>query len=436
MVFWNKNKTDGWYKRKPYRHFDAPLSFEKALTIVSNPQEIAKHSFYPFLTYTQAERKLKRTKLKNKPTQKERPIRYAAHVDGYIYAYYAKKLTELYEQALLKEGLGNCILAYRKGIGSNIEFARCAIEEIKKRKNCVAMTCDISSFYEKLDHAHLKKQWCNLINCEQLPEDHYKIFKSITHYSFVNEAACYKVLGIDGSKKNIKRSRLCSPLEFRGKIRNGGLIEKPFSKSEMRVGIPQGTSISPCLSNIYMLPFDIRMGKAANKIGGYYRRYSDDIIWICDEKYREKVLTFIKNELKKVGEQLLINDNKTTITFFKEAENETLVTNGSKFQYLGFTFDGKNVCIRSSTLSKYWRKVTFGIRKLVSRRNKGKTKKTSLMIRKFYNKYTHQGKCNFISYSRRSHKIMDSRSIKKQIKNHPDTIKRKILHEHNKKEEW
>ena len=423
-------KRDGWYKKKGYPHFDYPLSFEKALKIVADPEQVAKHSFYPFLAYTKKERKLKRVMKRGKTSNKEREIRYASHVDGYIYAYYAKQLSQKYEDELNKLGLTNNVLAYRKDIGSNIDFFDAAKSEIGKRKTCVALTCDISGFYDSLDHNHLKEQWCRVLGTKSLPADHYNIFKSITRYSRVDRDECYEALGEEKhSKKNSKLKSppnpLCAtPLEFRIKIRSAGLI-KPANRD---FGIPQGSPISACLSNIYMIPFDIIMQKAAERIGGYYRRYSDDILWIFEEQHLEKLNEFLTNEIKKAGEKLEINPSKTTITHFQEMPDGSITAKGSIFQYLGFTFDGANVHIRSGTMSKYYRKATFGIRRARKHARDAAENggSSDIFKRKVYRQYTHLGRRNFLSYAKFSQNIMKSESIKKQVGRHWRVIQKKL----------
>lgn len=432
-----KKKPGGWYQKKKYPHFDLPLSFEEAQNLVTIPEMVARHSFYPFLAYIKEDRKLKRVQNRKKSSKKPRPIRYASHKDGYIYAYYSMQLSQLHVAKLKEMQLDECVLAYRRDLGlSNIEFAHNAIEQIRQRGNCVVVTCDISGFYDSLDHQNLKKQWCEVLGVEQLPDDHYNIFKSVTRYALVNRDECYDALGVQKrTKENPKPTPtpkpLCaSPAEYRERIRGAGLVRRNVGKDgvPLTYGIPQGSPISSCLSNIYMLPFDRIMQKAANKIGGYYRRYCDDILWICDESQLETLQKFLSDEIQKVGAQLSINPDKTTITHFSAADDDTITAQGDIFQYLGFTFDGKNAHIRPGTMSKYWRKVTFGIRraKKMAQSAADNGGNPKVFKRKIYRKYTHLGNRNFISYAQRSQKIMESASIKKQVSRHWDMIQQKL----------
>ena len=415
-------KKEGWYQRKPYPHFDRPLSFKNAVKFVENSDYIKEHAFYPFLAYDKKERKVKRVKERNKPNNKTRLIRYAAHLDGYIYAYYSHKLAYLYEQKLTGLGLKDCVLAYRKGIGENITFSNNAIKEIKRRGSCVALTYDVSGFYDSLDHKLLKEQWCSVLNQTRLPKDHFNIYKSLTRYSFVDRNECYEILGI---KKEDFKSLLKKPLckdaaEFRRKIRKNKLIKR----NNNDYGIPQGSPLSACLSNIYMLSFDSKMQAFANEINGYYRRYCDDILWICDKKHSVRINDFLEKEIKEAGGNLSLNNDKKTETEFSPSIDGSLKSDGDLFQYLGFTFNGKNIHMRSSTMSRYHRKIIGGVKYAKFRAWRAASKE--IFKRNIYNKYSHLGKNNFITYANRSKEMMKSNSIKGQIRNHMNKIKKRI----------
>ena len=78
-----------WYKSRKYLHFDRPVSQQAAQDYVLSPQNVATHSFYPFITYTSVVLKYKldgdRGVLLKNP--KPRPISYSAHMDSHIYSY-------------------------------------------------------------------------------------------------------------------------------------------------------------------------------------------------------------------------------------------------------------------------------------------------------------------------------------------------------------
>ena len=175
-----------WYKPRGYVHFDEPLSRVSAERLVVNASEITKHAFYPFLRYTVETKKIKKdaiTGLVVLQDPKKRPISFAAHADAHIYSYYCYILTKHYEERINEFGLGDSILAFRSLGKSNIDFANQAFERINTLGGCVAFATDISSFFDHLNHLHLKKAWTALLGVPQLPPDHYAVFKSCLLYT-------------------------------------------------------------------------------------------------------------------------------------------------------------------------------------------------------------------------------------------------------------
>jgi hypothetical protein len=123
-----------WFRARKYLHFDSPIRYHQALQIVTNPQTVAQHSFYPLITYQISSEKIKRdidTGRLVKKT-KDRPIAYASHVDSHIYNYYGLQLSRLYEVEIEKRGVEKSILAFRSLGKSNIDFAADVFQEIKK----------------------------------------------------------------------------------------------------------------------------------------------------------------------------------------------------------------------------------------------------------------------------------------------------------------
>lgn len=168
-----------WYKQRGYLHFDIPVSLPHALDIVSNPNYIASHSFYPFINFTALSFKIKKDPVNGSLQKSEKPraIAYSSHIDSHIFAYYAATLEILYEIQIQNHDLHKNVLAFRKLNKSNIEFAFDAFEQIRKRKDCSAVALDLSKFFDTLDHNLLKDAWCRLLGTEILPNDHYAVFK-------------------------------------------------------------------------------------------------------------------------------------------------------------------------------------------------------------------------------------------------------------------
>jgi len=447
---------------KRYPHFDKYLPEEEILRIVSDPQRVAANSFFPFILYDQITERFGRT-------SKGRPIRYAARRDAYIFSYYRHVLSALYEEKLQKLGISDHPIAYRKipvqassNIGKcNIHFAKESFIKILEMGSCYAIALDISGYFESLDHSKLELLWIELLNMKELPADHKAVFNAITKYAVVDRDQCYERLGYIGEVEvnGIKKRgftinpraipmQLCSMKDFRDKICGADKnYPKLIKQNKDNFGIPQGSPMSDLLANIYLINFDKEMSDFSRKIGAYYRRYSDDILLICPAAPEMLCMAIdkIKSCIQKSGDHLQIKDSKTNITQFSIGCGTLISTtiqpsNKQKpFEYLGFAFDGYVVKLRDSTTSKYYRKMTFGIRKeaenLVAR-YPGKTpeeivERANLIplyqqygrIDEFNNSSSYE-EWNFWTYTKRSADIMQplNNIILHQLRNHKKKI--------------
>ncbi|MRJ41635.1 MULTISPECIES: antiviral reverse transcriptase Drt2 [Idiomarina] len=400
-----------WFKRRGYLHFDAPLGVAKATKLVRNTKAVSKHAFYPLLRYEVISKKLKRNADgKLKPEPKVRPISYAAHADSQIYSFYANQLAEAYERKLASLGISECVLAFRKLRKSNIEFARDAFSEISSMGRCSAVAIDISKFFDTINHQHLKRSWCDVIGRGKLPNDHYAVFKSLTKFSFCNRDAVYKTFQISSNNPWNGRQRICEPAEFRKRVRDSGLI----TTNKDIFGIPQGTPLSALLSNIYMIDFDRQMKALAKECGGSYRRYCDDMLFIVKRGCEARVESQADSELTKLG--VVINPKKTEIRHFWRYGG--VQTANAPLQYLGFTFDGQRILLRSAALAKFSGRMNKAIR-LVSRALENQLDEgedVRLRKKKLYERYSHLGHRNFIRYGLRAADKMHSKAIKRQLK--------------------
>lgn len=352
---------ENWqYKPRNYLHFDLKLSEKDAIELVTSSEQVALHSFWPFIHFEKKVLRYKKTEQKNelgksvrKISEKTRDLYYAAHSDSAIYSYYSYLLMLKHEELLMKESLSDSIIAYRKFPEKkcNIHFANEAFLQIGQNGNNVAIGFDIEGFFDNLDHQVLKEQWLNLLNLKLLPIDHYAIFKSVTKFAYVNRNEVYSILGIS-QRYRLKIPRLCSPLDFRKKIVN--LIKTNRDPN----GIIQGSPISALLSNIYMIPFDINVYKKCQEFGAVYRRYSDDILIICKPEHREELIKLVKEEIQK--RKLTINDAKTVCSIYSTTNKGFQAD--KPFQYLGFTFDGHRRLVRSQTLGKFYRRMKQSVR--------------------------------------------------------------------------
>lgn len=410
-----------WYKPRKYLHFDRPLGQKPAFDYVSSPQKVATHSFYPFITYTSV---ILKYRLDNDrgifvKNPKPRPISYSAHLDSHIYAYYCFLLSELYEQELARRGLHTSVLAFRSiDAKSNIHFAHDAFTEIKARGECCVLAFDVEKFFDRLDHARLKGAWAKLLGVEKLPADHFAVFRAITKSSSVDKVALYSKLGISIHNPRVEDKRLCSPRQFRDEVRDGGLLA---INQESR-GIPQGSPISALLSNIYMLEFDLSLLSKLFVDEAVFYRYCDDILIICDLEKEDEIFDFVDAKIRGMG--LSLQHKKTEVRQFRfDAAGK--LRSDKPVHYLGFSFDGQREHIRSSSITRYYKKLRKRIwvsKKAMDRCNELRAGRgelpRELFLRTIYRGYSYLGRRNFISYGFRAAKIMDSQSIRKQLRSH------------------
>ncbi len=374
---------------KHYPHFDAPISIREIKRLVNDPGRVATNAFYPFLLYHEKWR-LYRSANAVRPEEKSRPIRYGARRDASIFTHYRRKLAGYYEERLRNLGISQCPIAYRKirksnGTGGkcNIDFAKDAFDQIDRLGNCVAIALDIKSYFENLEHSLIKQIWCDLLGVDELPPDHYAVFKNITKYRFVDQMEVFRRLNylgtIERAGKTIEEfkvtyrdmpKQLCSPEDFRAKICGGNpAYPSLIKKNTEPYGVPQGAPISDLIANFYLMEFDCSMHQYAMQYDGLYMRYSDDILVVLpgDEADANAAVCFSTDKIREHGDQLQINEEKTCVIKFQQRNNQLTYQHIKQRQnepakngleYLGFRYDGRKVYIRDSTISKFYRKIS------------------------------------------------------------------------------
>lgn len=411
-----QTKQDGWYSKRSFPHLDLPLSFEKAEELVTDPTRVAQHPFRPFIGFTDKKRRFT-PKAKKKYKVKKRPIRYCSHWDGYIHAYYAKLLSEKYEDYLDKSSFGKSVIGYRAGLGSNIHMAKNAFNELKMRTASCAIAIDISDFFGSIDHQVLLDNIKRVLGCNRLPADWFAVYRSMTRYAWVESSELADRLEFDPKKPP---KPLCSTKEFRALRSNDGDFVKKWTE---RHGIPQGSPISAVFSNIYMIDFDAACHEYISRLNGYYRRYSDDIFVVADPKHRNEIEEFISKEIRKLGTAIVISREKTEVSYFERSPTGDLVCD-RPITYLGFTFDGRRTTLRSRTLSRYYRRMTYATRHTAKAAAESKSKK--VFKRKLYRQFSHLGRSNFYSYTKRASEIHDDPHPQQQLRRHMPILKRKL----------
>lgn len=380
---------------KKYPHFDGYLSLDEISKTVESPEEVAQNPFYPFIRYIESWQPFRSSS--GKPKKKERPIRYASRKDAAIFAKYRHDLSIRYEQLLSDYGISHVPIAYRKipiyeGADQgkcNIHFAKDAFEEVKRQGNCCAISLDISDYFESLDHSKIKNMWQMLLGVSYLPEDHYAVFKAITRYAVVDRDQVYRRLGYlkkvqHGSTTGFEYTlpynrmplKLCTPRQFRAFVAGGASdYNSIIEKNDCPYGIPQVAPISDLIANFYLFYFDLAVEKYVRSKGGYYVRYSDDILIILpvgSDEARE-ARDYVLSEIRNHGDQLRIKPEKTGVVQFTEigdrlgCRHVEGAQGANGLEFLGFRFNGAKVFIKDKTLSRFSRKMTFAVRREANR---------------------------------------------------------------------
>lgn len=434
-----------WFKRRGYPHFDRSLNADQAVKLVTDSDAIARRAFLPFLAFDINQRRYKKqddgTRMKS---VKRRPVAFASHADAAIFSYYAHLLKRPYEAALADRNLGDHVLAYRRfdPPKCNIHFANEAFGEIERRGSCVGVALDIEKFFDTIPHDALKRQWALMLGEANLPLDHYAVFKAVTRWAKADREQVFKALGIGRRRsENWKHPEtLCSPRDFREKIRAAGLVGPGFNlKDGKPVGIPQGSPISAVISNLVMLDADTAVNAAAAEHDVYYRRYSDDILLVGTDEGVAAVESVFKGEMRKLG--LEVNEGKTKRSHFAPSGNGLLEAS-EPLQYLGFMFDGERIVVRPQTIAKFIQRMKRGVqsakRAAKSANSRGGTRK--LRRQELYARYSHLGptqamlerdpnsnlRNNFYTYAKRSRKEMGRAEIKRQLRRHWNRLNAEI----------
>lgn len=417
----------GWYKRKKYPHFDMSLSYQNAWRFVKSFSKNPTYAFKPLIQFQKVSKRYrtkkelidgKKVKVLDKSgsIHKIRNINYPAHKDGYIYAYYSYQLLKKYEIYLKQIGISDCVCAYRKKRGTNIQIVSSVFEYIKEIKDCFCYAFDIKSFFDNIDHENLRLRWSCILATKNLPLDHYKVYKSITRYTYIHRDFLPKdefgnlIKPVCGTGSDLRKFR------------------PQFKINQQRCGIPQGTQISALLSNIYMVDFDCIVANEIRKMSGIYRRYADDILIIVPTNLIN-VERLIEDSLRITSNNYLtLNETKTEKIVFKNGVIVPEISNKPFLQYLGFIYDGKSLLIRSGTLSQYWRKLIRAARRKIILSKKDKLQR-GIFKNYLYSQYTQLGKYkNFHSYAKKAIKdfskiFKTELKIKKQLKKHMKILK-------------
>ena len=148
-----------------------------------------------------------------------------------------------------------------------------------------------------------------------------------------------------------------------------------------------------------MLDFDAQIYDEVSKKHAYYQRYSDDIIIVCDQENEEYFYDLLLTEIEQKA-KLDIQKNKIHVYRYELGEDETLkggivkdkvICSNRQLEYLGFTFDGNKVRVKTSGFSKFYRNMKHSFKRGVYFAKKAHIPSNSLFERRLYKRFTHVG---------------------------------------------
>lgn len=404
--------------KRGYAHFDLRTDLSKCRNYITKPENIAHHGFYPFIKYDLKYHKYNRTEGRK---TKKRTICYASHIDSCIFQYYSCLINEKYNSRLRQDDINKVPIAYRTNLHTDTiaEFNKMYQFMIQYSSSYI-MIGDFTSFFDRINHQYLKKQLCDLLQVDRLKADYYAIFKRVTNYDYWDLKDIYRLNNLDLKKKKDK-------IKLNSKLRI--LSQSDYKKYRSHIerhqdnkGIPQGSSISGCLANIYMLEIDKMINDFVVSHGGIYRRYSDDFIIILPmaTSSLDDIEVIIKRFESFKGRGILeLQPEKTQVY---KLQNHSVINIGHLFtprlneknktiNFLGFTFDGTAITIRDKTTSKYYYRMGHKAKGVAHQYYRNKYYKGADKLYQLYSPNGQYGKGNYFTYLSRVQKAFPSQSI-------------------------
>jgi RNA-directed DNA polymerase len=180
--------------------------------------------------------------------------------------------------------------AYRRG-----RSALDAVNHVHKLINTghrEIVDADLASYFDVLPHAHLLKSVARRV--------------------------------VDGAMLHLIKMWLKAPVE---ETDDRGRKHRSTRNRDESRGTPQGSPISPLLSNLYMRRFVLGWKKLGHekRLGAYVVNYADDLV-ICCRGEAEEALATMRAMMTKL--KLTVNETKTRVSKLPE----------EKFDFLGYTF--------------------------------------------------------------------------------------------------
>lgn len=360
-------------RTEKYPQFDAALTFKAKLKlwhqIETDRKLVVQHQFLPMVLREKSfvKFKLVRNGKKRKVVLKPkiRPIVEVSHQDAAIYKLYGAWLSSKYEARVASSPLNAVATAYRPIGMTNISASREVMDSIASTSEAWIIKGDFQGFFDNLNYRVLKQHLSQLVGEHgQLPDDWYAVYKSLTQFRTIKADQIPDDM-VDYAKEKGRYINKAGDFSEAIKQYHLGFSKRPVC------GIPQGTSMSAVMANVYMLDFDAKVMQLVEAYHGLYRRYSDDFVVVLTGRLTEPAALELMHKLIDLSHKLVkltIEPEKTKLLKYSH-ENKQIYkcVDGklmkSTFDYLGFEFDGKNLLLRTKSLLKFNRKYHRSVRK-------------------------------------------------------------------------
>ena len=220
-----------------------------------------------------------------KPGGKQRPLGVPVIRDRAVMMAAVLVLDPIFEADLPPEQY-----AYRRG-RSALDAARRVFKLINTGHREI-VDADLASYFDLLPHAELLKSVARRV--------------------------------VDGAMLHLIKMWLKAPVE---ETDERGKKHRNTGNRDQGKGTPQGSPISPLLSNLYMRRFVLGWKKLGHekRLGACIVNYADDLV-ICCRGRAEEALTAMRVMMTKL--KLTVNETKTRVAMLPE----------EKFDFLGYTF--------------------------------------------------------------------------------------------------
>ena len=174
------------------------------------------------------------------------------------------------------------------------------------------------SALDAVTHVH---KLINTGHREIVDADLASYFDSLPHSELLKSVARRVV---DGAMLHLIKMWLKAPVE---ETDDGGKKHRSTRNRDEGRGSPQGSPISPLLSNLYMRRFVLGWKKLGHeqRFGAFVVNYADDLV-ICCRGRAEEALATMRAMMTKL--KLTVNETKTRVAKLPE----------EKFDFLGYTF--------------------------------------------------------------------------------------------------